>query len=221
MDRSRRLLEFLDDVDRLADGVFADTQGLVDHRVRHPWLRGCLGDPFSPIWFVAENPSLRQVERAIGSSPDLQWSVSAGDKLFRKMLVKHGFKTGGDLEPGGWRCYITDVVKSADGVNEWKQLSWRDRCRVAEAWAPVLRYELERGSPELIVILGGDTKRFLDHLRSRNGTRTLIPKLPPTKKIHHYSYIMQRAQGKLGPGHPLRIDAWDHEFAAIAATLSG
>ena len=36
------------------------------------------------------------------------------------MLARHGFKTGEPLAPGGWCCYITDVIKSADYVGRWR-----------------------------------------------------------------------------------------------------
>ena len=47
--------------------------------------------------------------------------------------------------------------------------------------------------------------------------RGLIPRLPPTITIYHYSYLGQRPQGKLGPMHPDRLAAWDADFAHIAA----
>src|SRR5437899_2448473 len=87
--------QFFSDLNRLSDTVFGSHPEIVDHRRDFPWLTGSLGDRYADIWFVAENPSLSQVRRAAGNSPELQWSVSRGDKLFREMLVKHGFKTGG------------------------------------------------------------------------------------------------------------------------------
>ena len=91
--------------------VFEDLPKDRDHREKHPWLTGYFGNPFSGIWFLAENPSLLRVERIdqranVHPTPDLQWSESPGDKLFRDKLVRHGFKLGRPMEPGGWRCYI-------------------------------------------------------------------------------------------------------------------
>lgn len=145
--------DFFTEVARLSDDVFRQHPDILDHRGDYPWLTGCLGDPFAPVWFVAENPSLTQVQRAIGNSPELQWSVSDGDKLFRKMLVKHGFKhTPADNE-GGWNCYITDVIKSAAFVTEWNLSPKKLQRRVAEAWTPVLTFELEQGKPRVVVAL--------------------------------------------------------------------
>ena len=174
----------------------------------------------SPVWFIAEAPSLKRVEGAGARTPELQWTVSPGDKLFRRMLKKHGFKTGGELGGGEWRCYIIDVIKSSYYVRDWKAAADDVRLAVAEAWSPVLRFELEQGRPKLVVILGKKkTRRHLDHL-VRKG---LIPDLPESVTIYHYSYVASYPQGKLRPMHPSRVAAWDQDFARIAgrtATLS-
>jgi hypothetical protein len=80
-----------------------------------------------------------------------QWSVSRGDQLFRGMPMRHRYKRGDWSSPGGWRGYVTDVIKSADYAGKWDRLSRSDRTSVAEAWAPALRYELEVGRPKVIV----------------------------------------------------------------------
>jgi hypothetical protein len=54
---------FFRERDRQIDQIFRSNPGLSDHRARFPWLTNRLGDPFSGIWFIAENPSLGQVER--------------------------------------------------------------------------------------------------------------------------------------------------------------
>ena len=99
--------------------MFGAHPELRDHRQELPWLTGSLGDPFSPVWFVAEIPSLTRARAAIGTSTNLQWSVSDGDRLLRETLTEHGFKTGNPMDEGGWRCYITDVIKSADVAKAW------------------------------------------------------------------------------------------------------
>ncbi len=188
-----------------------------DHRKKFPWLTGYLGDPFSGIWFLAENPSLSRVERIaqrpnFRSALDLQWSESPGDKLFRAMLVKHGFKRGGPMAPGGWRCYITDIIKETDYVQKWHDKSQGARNRVATEWAPVLTWELANSAPQLIVVMGRQTERLLKHLAST------LPniKLRATEYLDHYSYIGSRPQGSLGPMHPTRIRKYDTDFQRIA-----
>ena len=51
---------------------------------------------------------------------------------------------------------------------------------------------------------------MLDHLQ-----RERLVVLPRTVVITHYSYIGQRAQGRLGPMHPDRVAAYDREFAHV------
>lgn len=185
---------------------------LLDHRREHPWLTGALGDPFAPVWFVAENPSLTQVERVVDRTSNGQWAASRGDRLLREMLVRHGFKVGSALSPGGWRCYITDVAKSADRADEWNRLPTASRAAVVRAWAPVLRWELEVGKPTLVVALGKRVNGWLDRLQ-RLG---LLPRIPARTCIEHYSYVAMRPQGSLGPMHPERVARYDAQFEEIA-----
>jgi uracil-DNA glycosylase len=205
--------DFFAEVARLSDAVYSADARIPDRRADFPGVTGCLGDPFSPVWFFGESPSLTQVDRARSQSREEQWHISPGDKLFRRMLAKHGFKEGDPYEPGGWRCYITDVIKSSYFVTDWQGQSVEARLAVAEAWAPVLRYEIDVGQPKVVVALGKTTRQPLDYLQRRG----LIPRLPETVTIYHYTYLGSRPQGKLGPMHPERVDAWDAEFAKIAA----
>ena len=201
------------------DAVFRAHPELDDHRSQFPWVLACLGDPFAPVWFIAENPSLTQMERALDSTPEDQWNVSIGDKLFRQQLVQHGFKQGTAESAGGWRCYITDVIKSADRVGTWNKLPETQRAEIAEAWAPVLAWELELGQPKVVVSVGNKADRLLNHLLRRR----LIPPLPLRLKVEHYSYIGSRPDAKtgLGPRHPDRIAAWSTQFAGVRAALDG
>jgi hypothetical protein len=216
---SRKLTRsaFLAGLGRLVEDVYNSNPLIPDRRSAYPWVTGYLGDPFSPVWFIAESPSLSRLETASVQddlmTPEMQWAVSPGDKLFRQMLTKHGLKRGGPFDPGGWCCYITDVIKSSYRVRDWAATPEEARFAVAEAWSPVLRYELELGEPRLVVVLGKTaTQKPLDHLVRRR----LIAPLPETITIYHYSYIGSRPSGPLGPMHPNRIKAWDEEFARIA-----
>ncbi len=200
----------------LTDRVFRSHPEIPDHRDRYPWLTGFLGDPFSGIWFLAENPSLSRVENAVNRDPqsvgeESQWSISPGDKLFRTMLRKHGFKQGEALASGGWNCYITDVIKETDYVQRWRNKSQKARFEVADIWAPVLHWELANSRPKLIVVMGRQTQKLLDHLRESKG-----PGLPHLEYLDHYSFLGSRPQGKLGPMHPKRIEQYDCDFARIA-----
>ncbi len=210
MDRRETFFAHLDE---LRAEVFVTHRELKDHRSEFPWLTGSLGDPFAPVWFVAENPSLTQVRKVPGGSREQQWSVSPGDQLFRASLARHGFKEGGPLSVGGWQCYITDVIKSAEVVNVWRTEADEVQRRVAEAWAPVMRYELERGRPRFLVVLGEKAEVLLRHLERSQ----LIPLLPTSRRIYHYSYVGSYPD-KRGrrPGHPERVTEWDAEFERVA-----
>jgi hypothetical protein len=197
------------------DQVFKSHPNLYDHRLDHPWLIGSHGDPHAGIWFVAENPSLTQIERVRdpdGGPPttEAQWWASRGDKLFREMLVKYRFKQGSIDSPGGWKCYITNVIKEADYTRDWREKPQSARNQAAEIWAGLLAWELENSKPRLLVVMGKQTNTLLRHLVSIG-----IIELPRTEQITHYAYIGQRPQGKLGPMHPKRLQAYDKEFVRI------
>jgi hypothetical protein len=197
------------------DLVFHAHSDLYDHRREYPWLKGSLGNPESGIWFIAEIPSLKQVERV--SNPDggepteeAQWWASRGDKLFREMLVKHGFKNGTIESHGGWDCYITNVVKEADYSSHWHEKTQDLRNQAAEIWSSVLSWELATSKPKLVVILGGPAQILLEYLVSQKKVQ-----LPNVIRIKHYAYIGQRAEGKLGPMHPDRIKRYSEDFLDI------
>lgn len=215
MSKSVRRASFDSGFEKSRGAVFAAHPELVDHRTEFPWLTGALGDPSADVWLVAENPSLTQVRKARDATVEHQWSVSPGDLILRNALVSAGLKTGGPLEPGGWRCWITDVIKSADIVKDWRATPEADQLRIAEAWAPVLRYELEYGQPKVLVVLGKKASRLLTHLE-RNDQ---IPGLPRREQIHHYSYIgsYPDSTGR-GPGHSDRVTEWVTDLKrAVAA----
>jgi hypothetical protein len=197
------------------DRVFAAHPSMYDHRALYPWVVGALGDPGAGIWFVAENPSLTQIEKVRnpdGGPPTIeaQWWSSPGDKLLRQMLIEYGFKWGAIDSPGGWQCYITNVIKLADYSKDWREKTQEARNRVAEIWSSILSWELENSKPKLVVIMGKQTEKLLIYLQTKN--RILLPR---TETITHYAYIGQRAQGKLGPMHPDRIEAYRQEFRNI------
>jgi len=197
------------------DKVFKKHPECFDHRPQYPWLVGALGDPTAGIWFIAENPSLTQIERVQnpdGGPPthEAQWWASRGDKLFREMLVKHGFKNGTIDSPGGWNCYITNVVKETDYASRWREKTQVARNHAAEIWASVLAWELSNSRPKYVVILGGPATSLLEHL---NGLS--LVNLPKNEQIKHYAYIGQRAEGKLGPMHPERVKRYSEDFARI------
>lgn len=172
----------------------------------YPWLTGYLGTINSSIWFLGENPSLNQVGKQAKKSildENLQWNASAGDHLLRDALTEAGLKTGDPSSNYGWTCYITNVIKEPEIVNERNRKKsdssyWKSQ---AEMWLPVLQKQIDLGSPKLLVTLGGQADKILRYMKK------LGLKAPKHVKIHHYSYIMLRPESgtKRGPRHPDRI----------------
>jgi hypothetical protein len=190
---------------RETEQVFQANPSFYNHLHDHPWLTGALGDPYAGIWFIAENPSLTQVERVkdpLGGPPtkEAQWFSSRGDKLFRDMLLKHGFKSGGIESHGGWHCYITNVIKECDYTKNWREKPQELRNQSAVIWSSVLKWELANSRPKLVVVFGDQALKLLSHLQYRR-----LIDLPRTEKATHYAYVGQRAQGRLGPMHPERV----------------
>ncbi len=198
--------------------VLAKQPDVSDHRQDHPWLIGALGSIDANVVFIAENPSLTQVERATdpltGGPPTIesQWWQSKGDKLFRESLVEAGFKSGSIASPGDWKCYVTNVIKQPDYAEKWKKKSKRDLLEVAELWAPVLEFELSTINPKLIAAMGNKAYAVLQHLTEKG----LIPRLL-IHKIPHYSYIAMRAdaQRKLGPMNLIRVQEYKDQIKSL------
>lgn len=195
--------------------ILEEDQEVENHLRMYPWLTGALGEPSSPVWFVGENPSLTMVERATdptGGPPteEAQWWASRGDRLFRDLLYKHGFKSSPPAEPGGWRCYITNVIKQPDYSKLWRNKSQSHRNEAAVRWAPLFQWELDQGRPGLVVALGNTVRRMLEWLDGRHID------LPDLETVAHYSYVAHRPEGKLGPMHPEQVERYDAEAERIA-----
>ena len=158
-----------------------------------PWLYGALGQVPSDVMFVCENPSLAGVEKAdtrtIGggsASIEDQWCGGTGSnciKRFRPALCHLGLKTTAPLEPGGWHCYITNVIKEAAVVRKFNELKFSEKAQIAVEWADILHWEIEQVSPRTIFTVGSSATRLLRMLRERN----LLPPGIPTHGIMHYS----------------------------------
>ena len=201
------------------EAVFSGNPELRDHRDRFPWLTGSLGNPRSGVFFVAENPSLGQVERATnpgGGEPtvEAQWFASRGDRLFRESLISAGFKEGAWDSIGGWNCYISNLIKEADYAEKWKERGQGYRYSAAEVWAEVFRWELETGRPRLVVTMGKQVEKLVEYLNCSDRLE-----LPSVMYIDHYSYVAFRPSGKIGPMHPDRVAAYRRRFADVRAHL--
>jgi hypothetical protein len=211
---------YIDEITKRIDWIFANHPEIPDHRKQLPWLKGYLGNPNAGIWFLAENPSLTTAERIKGEKSTLltvetQWAVSQGDRLFRESLVKNGFKDAPWDSLGGWRCYLTDVIKQEEKVNTWHKQGEENWLRLGEIWAEVLAWELEASQPRLVVVMGKRTRRLVEHLAL---TRQL--RFPRTELIQHYSYIGSRPRGKQPPMDPDRIREYQEDMRRVAKVFS-
>ena len=46
-----------------------------------------------------------------------QWNISLGDKLLRKAITEANLKTGEPFQNDGWKCYITNAIKTPEKVS--------------------------------------------------------------------------------------------------------
>jgi hypothetical protein len=155
-----------------------------------PWLYGALGQVPSRVMLVCENPSLSGVAKAdvrtiTGGMPTIEDQWCGGPrsnciKRFRPALCEVGLKTTPPLGPGGWRCYITNVIKEADVVGDFAA---RDKQKIAVEWADVLAWEIEQVKPRVLFTVGDSATALVRMLQ----TRRLIPAAPYPHRLMHYS----------------------------------
>lgn len=165
---------------------------------------------------MGDCPCLTTLERVPGrseasASMESQWSASRGDQLFREKLVKYGFKGGAAESPGGWRCYITCLVKEADYTNSNERTRQSLYLQYTQNWLPVLQWELYQSRPSLLVAMGGRVESALNFLARKKGLQ-----LPRRASLSDAAYIGSRGCGDLGPMHPLRVQEYDEEMEQIS-----
>ena len=196
-----------------------ESHGLCDWFEKYSWLTGFIGDIHAPVWFLAENPSLSQIDKQAMKydlNENLQWNASAGDHLLREAITEAGLKAGDPKEDEGWKCYISNVDKEPEKVKERGEKVKKDSNYLrqrAQIWRPVLQKQVDLGLPNIIVILGNNADDILKHMNLR------IPESTKITKIYHYTYIMNRQErgGKRRPrGHPERIKEYKERIADIA-----
>jgi hypothetical protein len=142
----------------------------------YPWLYGALGEVPSEVMFICGNPSLTSIRRAHvdtvdGREPDIeaQWwggRKNNAAKRFRVVLRKLGLKSSRPDVKGGWKCYITNVVKEANiaGADQGG-LTRSEKNEQAAAWADILIWEYDQVRPSQVFAVGGDAYQSLHHLQ--------------------------------------------------------
>lgn len=163
------------------------------------WLYGALGAVPADVMFICENPSADGVSRASvdtvdGGAPDIeaQWwggRKNPAAKRFRVALHELGLKITPPNVKGGWRCYITNVIKEMNVVGDHRKFLGSDYREMARTWAPILSWELEQVRPKHIFAVGN---RAFDRLGWLAKQR-LIPPIRPMLVNHYSGYATDQA----------------------------
>ena len=197
--------------------------GLCDWLTKYPWLTGSLGNLKAPVWFLGEYPSrtaIAKVDKKVdagGATSNLQWSCfDESAKLWREAVTEAGLKVGEPCDNSGWNCYITNIIKEPHIPGNLNTQPISKIKEEAERWQSVLQLELCLGAPKVLVVMGEQASKILEHLKN-NGLQC-----PTIEKIHSYSYIITKPDNKLklGPRHPARIELYKLRIAYIAALHS-
>lgn len=163
-----------------------------DQIEEYPWLYGALGEVPSEVMFICENPSVTGVRGAHvgtvdGGPPDMeaQWWGGARNpaaRRFRVALRRLELKTSPPDSKGGWRCYITNVIKEMNVAKDHAKSSRTVHRQMARVWAPILAWELNQVTPKKIFCVGNRARDLVNRL----VLERLIPGIEP-RFVNHYS----------------------------------
>ncbi len=159
---------------------------------KYTWLYGALGKVPSDTMFICENPSFKGIENANiktvdGRKPDIEAQWWGGEKnpaakRFRKALYETQLKITSPKEKGGWKCYITNVIKQANIVKNQNALLQCTKEQQARNWAKILQWEITQVKPKHIFCVGGKTERAIKLLQKENRIQKFV-----INKLMHYS----------------------------------
>jgi hypothetical protein len=126
------------------------------------------------------------VDTVDGGPPDIeaQWWGSTKNPAatrFRVALHRLGLKTSLPSAKGGWRCYITNVIKEMNVAGIHASAS-SDHRTMAQRWAPILAWELAEVRPKHVFTVGTSADALVRRLVSEG----LIPRVQPAV-ITHFS----------------------------------
>jgi hypothetical protein len=122
-----------------------------------------------------------------GREPDIEAQWWGGPRnpaatRFRVALNRTGLKTSHPAAKGGWRCYITNVIKEMNLADDNQKLSTAQRRKMADDWADILAWEIGEVRPRHVFCVGN---RAHDHVKRLVQDRR-IPRLRP-RLVNHYS----------------------------------
>ena len=139
--------------------------------------------------FICENPSLSGIDKAKERAEKLgeenaieaQWWGGKAGTVFRPALCELGLKTNPPNARGGWKCYITNVIKQADYANVHGDLTNAQRREKAKEWADILQWEIENVHPQKVICMGGSAFELVKYLSEGN----FIQKREINQVIHY------------------------------------
>ena len=114
------------------------------------------GNPKARVMAVGEGPGAEEDERGLAF-------VGRGGRLFDRLMAEAGIDTNRDL-------LIANVVKCRPPGNRVPLVS------EAEACLPFLRHQIRMVGPEVIILLGATSLRFLLPLLRKNPMKALVGK---------------------------------------------
>ena len=137
------------------------TLALDTGQTRYRWLYGALGAVPTDVMFICGNPSQRGVEEKAGHTNSTgiqltiedQWGSGLPLRRLRPVLCQLGLKQGAPGAPGGWQCYLTNVVKEMT-LKSLGNYSESEQHGKALAWADVLEWELQQVRPSWVFCMG-------------------------------------------------------------------
>ena len=180
-----------------------ESLGLCTAQRQYQWLYGALGAVPSDVMFICENPSQAGVKKAELAArrgdrqPDIedQWRGGGpGDpatRIFRAVLYEIGLKRTPPDDPGGWQCYITNVIKEMAVAGDFEKT---EKYSKAVAWADILEWEIQQVGPSWVFCVGSTAHSLVRRLQRGGRLASLHGR--HIRKLWHYSARRGTAVGK-------------------------
>lgn len=170
------------------------TLALDTGQTRYRWLYGALGVVPTSVMFVCGNPSQRGVEEKAGDAKrtgiqltiEAQWGSGLPLTRLRPVLCRLGLKQGAPGAPGGWQCYLTNVVKEMT-LKSLGSYSESEQHAKALAWAGILEWELQQVRPTWVFCMGHPAFNLVTWLQKCGRLPTLQACGSRLHRVWHYS----------------------------------